>query len=66
MRASTSFCWPPSHDCCYAEHDISFLSVLILLDRYADDLEHELLGELENARLVRLMSKLGFINERPQ
>lgn len=32
----------------------------------ADRLEYELLGELENARLVRLLCKLGFINERPE
>ncbi|KAF8316433.1 hypothetical protein DL93DRAFT_2078204 [Clavulina sp. PMI_390] len=32
---------------------------------YSDQLEGELMGELENGRLVRLMSKLGFINERP-
>jgi len=32
---------------------------------YADDLEDQLMGELENARLVRLLSKFGFINERP-
>ena len=32
------------------------------LDRY----EAELQGELENARLVRLMTKFGFINERPE
>lgn len=31
-----------------------------------DKLEVELTGELENARLVRLMAKLGFINERPE
>ncbi|KAG5646197.1 hypothetical protein DXG03_004251 [Asterophora parasitica] len=31
-----------------------------------DRLEHELLGELENARLVRLLCKFGFINERPE
>ncbi|THU95732.1 hypothetical protein K435DRAFT_114805 [Dendrothele bispora CBS 962.96] len=30
-----------------------------------DKLENELLGELENARLVRLLCKFGFINERP-
>ncbi|KAG9005663.1 PAB-dependent poly(A)-specific ribonuclease subunit 3 [Tulasnella sp. JGI-2019a] len=36
------------------------------LHTYTDDLEHSLMGELENARLVRLLSKLGFINERPQ
>lgn len=33
---------------------------------YADELEGELMGELENARLVRLMCKFGFINERPE
>jgi len=31
-----------------------------------DKLEHELSGELENARLVRLLCKFGFINERPE
>lgn len=31
-----------------------------------DRLEHELLSELENARLVRLLCKFGFINERPE
>lgn len=30
-----------------------------------DALEEELMGELENARLVRLLCKLGFMNERP-
>ncbi len=33
---------------------------------YADNLEHELSSELENGRLLRLMVKLGFINERPE
>lgn len=33
---------------------------------YADQLEGELMGELENARLVRLLCKFGFINERPE
>ncbi|RDI78833.1 hypothetical protein Vi05172_g11187 [Venturia inaequalis] len=34
---------------------------------HADDsLTSSLMGELENARLVRLMTKLGFINERPE
>ncbi|KIY70055.1 hypothetical protein CYLTODRAFT_420143 [Cylindrobasidium torrendii FP15055 ss-10] len=32
----------------------------------ADCLENELMGELENARLVRLLAKFGFINERPE
>ncbi|KAJ3848150.1 hypothetical protein EV368DRAFT_76385 [Lentinula lateritia] len=31
-----------------------------------DRLENEMLGELENARLVRLLCKFGFINERPE
>ncbi|KAF5352917.1 hypothetical protein D9758_007902 [Tetrapyrgos nigripes] len=31
-----------------------------------DKLENELLSELENARLVRLLCKFGFINERPE
>lgn len=35
---------------------------LSAMDRY----EGELQGELENARLVRLMTKIGFINERPE
>lgn len=33
---------------------------------YVDALEQNLATELENARLVRLMSKLGFINERAE
>ncbi|CAO3616932.1 unnamed protein product [Mucor hiemalis] len=33
---------------------------------YTDTLESSLSQELENARLVRLMSKLGFIDERPK
>jgi len=31
-----------------------------------DRLQSELLSELENARLVRLLCKFGFINERPE
>ena len=31
-----------------------------------DYLEGELTCELENARLVRLLAKFGFINERPE
>ena len=31
-----------------------------------DYLEGELMSELENARLVRLLAKFGFINERPE
>ncbi|KAG2202075.1 hypothetical protein INT46_002004 [Mucor plumbeus] len=33
---------------------------------YNDELESELARELENGRLVRLMAKMGFINERPE
>lgn len=31
-----------------------------------DHLEGQLMSELENARLVRLLAKFGFINERPE
>jgi PAB-dependent poly(A)-specific ribonuclease subunit 3 len=31
-----------------------------------DLLEGEMISELENARLVRLLTKFGFINERPE
>ena len=31
-----------------------------------DRLEAELMSELENGRLVRLLTKMGFINERPE
>lgn len=33
---------------------------------YVDTLESELGKELENGRLVRLLCKFGFINERPE
>jgi PAB-dependent poly(A)-specific ribonuclease subunit 3 len=33
---------------------------------YTDVLESELGGEIENGRIVRLLSKLGFINERAE
>lgn len=33
---------------------------------YADSLEEDLMRELENGRMVRMMAKLGFINERPE
>lgn len=35
-------------------------------DSYNDLLESELGSEVENGRLVRLMTKLGFINERAE
>lgn len=35
-------------------------------DSHNDDLEQCLGQELENGRLVRLISKMGFINERPE
>lgn len=34
--------------------------------RAEDTLEAELMRELENGRLVRLLTKFGFINERPE
>lgn len=36
------------------------------LSRAEDTLEAELMRELENGRLVRLLTKFGFINERPE
>ncbi|KZV92634.1 hypothetical protein EXIGLDRAFT_71005 [Exidia glandulosa HHB12029] len=33
---------------------------------YADQLESDMMSELENGRLVRLLCKFGFINERPE
>ena len=41
-----------------------------LVDKFlysaVDQLEAELMSELENGRLVRLLTKMGFINERPE
>ena len=39
---------------------------LIVSCSATDRLEAELMSELENGRLVRLLCKLGFINERPE
>jgi hypothetical protein len=46
-------------------HPQPFIS-LMRLHSATDTLENELMGELENARLVRLLCKFGFINERPE
>ena len=45
-------------------HDLS----LIFWHRHSgmDYLEGEIMSELENARLVRLLAKFRFINERPE
>ncbi len=40
--------------------------MLCFVDSAVDRLEGELMTELENARLVRLLCKFGFINERPE
>jgi len=42
------------------------MGTLTILCRAADAYENELMGELENARLVRLLVKFGFVNERPE
>ena len=42
------------------------LTLFFVISSAADRLEGELMGELENARLVRLLCKFGFINERPE
>ena len=39
---------------------------LMCICRQDDVVEAELCKELENGRLFRLLSKLGFINERPE
>jgi PAB-dependent poly(A)-specific ribonuclease subunit 3 len=39
---------------------------LLILPSAVDRLEGELMSELENGRLVRLLCKFGFINERPE
>ncbi|KAG8908956.1 PAB-dependent poly(A)-specific ribonuclease subunit 3 [Tulasnella sp. 403] len=41
------------------------LPEIAALESYVECLEHHSMGELENARLVRLLCKLAFINERP-
>lgn len=46
------------------ETDLVFF--FLLLHSYADVLENELGAEVENGRIVRLMTKLGFINERAE
>lgn len=38
----------------------------MVVDSAEDTLEAELMRELENGRLVRLLTKFGFINERPE
>lgn len=40
--------------------------MLIRPHRAIDKLESEFSSELENGRLVRLLCKFGFINERPE
>ncbi|KAF8512098.1 hypothetical protein BU17DRAFT_96630 [Hysterangium stoloniferum] len=42
------------------------LTEMEALQHQSDRLEHDLASELENGRIVRLLCKLGFINERPE
>ncbi|WWC86744.1 uncharacterized protein L201_001622 [Kwoniella dendrophila CBS 6074] len=42
------------------------LNELDAMQNYADTLESDLGAEMENGRVVRLLSKLGFINERAE
>jgi hypothetical protein len=46
--------------CDFGDRDVE------LIPSYNDMLESELGSEVENGRLVRLMTKLGFINERAE
>lgn len=36
------------------------------LERHADDMEQELLNQYDNGRLLRILIKMGVINERPE
>lgn len=36
------------------------------LERRADDIEQELLNQYDNGRLLRILIKLGVVNERPE
>lgn len=55
---------------CVPDHRFFFLPPAILTlcnaNRTEDNLEAELMKELENGRIVRLLTKFGFINERPE
>lgn len=54
---------------CFLIHELAMHSDGTAFKIYfstVDRLEGELMGELENARLVRLLCKFGFINERPE
>jgi len=60
---------PGSHKSIHQLLDMMGSRVLMELDETlnsVDRLEAELMSELENARLVRLLCKFGFINERPE
>ena len=50
----------------YLLRTINLIIIIIVIFSYNDFLENELSQELENGRLVRLLCKFGFINERPE
>jgi PAB-dependent poly(A)-specific ribonuclease subunit 3 len=51
----------------YVDSSLQYRSLQLGSDNsYNDHLEGYLSRELENARLVRLLTKMGFINERPE
>lgn len=43
-----------------------FYTQLDAVQNHSDNLENELAKEMENGRLLRLLVKLGSINERPE
>eukprot|EP01125_Pyxidicula_operculata_P020897 TRINITY_DN785_c0_g1_i2.p1 TRINITY_DN785_c0_g1~~TRINITY_DN785_c0_g1_i2.p1 ORF type:complete len:486 (+),score=70.32 TRINITY_DN785_c0_g1_i2:626-2083(+) len=57
--------YPTINDICQSING-RMLDQLDRLYCYNDGLESELSKEIENGRLFRLLSKLGFINERPE
>ncbi|KAJ3804497.1 hypothetical protein F5876DRAFT_91809 [Lentinula aff. lateritia] len=47
-------------------HDVKNIALFLISKNHPHKVKNEMLGELENARLVRLLCKFGFINERPE
>ena len=51
----------------YVDASLQYIVAVVMAnDSYNDHLEGYLSRELENARIVRLLVKMGFINERPE
>lgn len=57
---------PPGIDTFMADIASHTVDVMDKMLHYEDELTSNLSRELENGRMVRLMAKLGFVNERPE